>query len=275
MKDVHESGPDGYVEDIEPSGEPGGEPHIEIHRGGGIEIAHLAIPSSPNQSGDCTTIHHPGLDTAFCAVHDTMGKGAQAFPMAAAIKEEIDRLIAAGVVKPLAVKRRLNAWALRRGTLVAGTVFLWNAGHIEIAAAGTDPPIVVSEGRGLPLVVSGPIHGLTRNPVYQTATRRLHHRELLLVYSDGLSELGVESKTGVMIDMAGFAELLDPDLSLGANMMRCLEEISLWPRHDDISLLLARPLPVEHRSVRAAVRIPRLPLVLEPAWGQAVSHPTR
>jgi serine phosphatase RsbU (regulator of sigma subunit) len=122
---------------------------------------------------------------------DVAGKG----PPAALLSALLQGLFAAqatGVDGPALAVKRMNTALTRRGiesryaTLFAG--HLDPDGKLMVCNAGHNPPLLVSSKGVARLTEGGTVVGLFDSATYSEEERRMEHGDLLVIFSDGVSE---------------------------------------------------------------------------------------
>jgi len=139
---------------------------------------------------------HRAHDRLWFAIGDVAGKGLPAALVMAMIQEELEHRIAScarTACDPAVTMERLHAFLRpllprnRFATAVIGT--LRDDGTLTIVNAGHCPPLLVREdGRIAAIPSTGPVVGVLPNPQWQTSTLALAPGEMLLLYTDGVTE---------------------------------------------------------------------------------------
>jgi serine phosphatase RsbU (regulator of sigma subunit) len=142
----------------------------------------------------------PGGDTNADAcdvvVADVCGKGAEAAALTALIRHTVRAEIDHGL-GPAAVLERLNRAMLhasggrpgRFATVAHARLSRTPKGaEVRLASAGHPPPLLVRDGRATPVPVSGTLLGIYPDVTLTEVTFDLHHGEIMVLYTDGVTE---------------------------------------------------------------------------------------
>jgi serine phosphatase RsbU (regulator of sigma subunit) len=186
-----------------------------------------------------------GEDRWGISIGDVCGKGPDAAALTAFARYTIRAL---AVADPVGVLRQLNASALRHPPLgpeqlltVMFAILTREGGDVvlEIATAGHPPPFVRrSSGTVERLAVGGPLIGLLRSPDYTSERVVLEAGDLLVLYTDGLTDARAPAE---ILDDHDLAEILGRGSDLSGEELAAFLEASVTrgedPR-DDIALLL-------------------------------------
>lgn len=179
------------------------------------------------------------------AIGDVCGKGPDAASLTAFARYTIRAL---AVADPVDVLRRLNDSALRGPALIPEQLFtvLFAVASvcgeglaIEVASAGHPPPLVRrADGRVERVPVSGPLIGLTASPEFVRAQVVLRSGDLLLLYTDGLTDARAPDE---ILGDDELAAMLERTSRLSGDQLTEFLEASVTrgqdPR-DDIALLV-------------------------------------
>jgi serine phosphatase RsbU (regulator of sigma subunit) len=185
------------------------------------------------------------------AIGDVCGKGPEAAALTAFARYTLRAL---AVPDPAAMLNQLNDNALRQPPLVpeqlltvlfAVTSVRADEVVVEIATAGHPAPLLRrAAGSVERLTAAGPLIGLTPTPDYQAERVTLDAGDMLLLYTDGLTDARAPAE---VLDDRELAELLKRASGLsGEQLAECLEGSATRgedPR-DDIALLVIERLPV-------------------------------
>jgi serine phosphatase RsbU (regulator of sigma subunit) len=128
------------------------------------------------------------------AVGDVMGKGVPAALLAANLKASLRAQVQSGVVCPAELLSKVNQLFFdvnprgRFSSLFVG-IFRFDTGHIEFANAGHPRPFLVGQdGFVADLEGAGPALGLVEDAAYARFEVRLSVRDLLVFFSDGVTD---------------------------------------------------------------------------------------
>jgi sigma-B regulation protein RsbU (phosphoserine phosphatase) len=178
---------------------------------------------------------------------DVAGKG----PPAALLSALLQGLFAAqasGVDGPALAVSRMNTALTRRGiesryaTLFAG--HLDPDGKLMVCNAGHNPPLLVSSSGVARLTKGGTVVGLFDAAAYDEEERRMEHGDLLVIFSDGVSE--AMSATD---DEFGDDRLIDAVVAAGRDSAQAvvdnlLESLKAFthgaPQSDDVTVVVVR-----------------------------------
>lgn len=183
---------------------------------------------------------------------DVSGRGVEAAVLAGQIRQSL-RAFTLAEASTERVLHLLNRLLLERNdtrftTLVTGRARPAADGGLEVALAGGGhlPPLVLRRHGGVePVTLDGMLVGAVPDPVFDRARLRLAPGELLLLYSDGITE----ARGGTSGRELYGEERLSRDLATCAGMpAEAVAErlgllLSQWlagPEHDDIALLALR-----------------------------------
>jgi phosphoserine phosphatase RsbU/P len=180
---------------------------------------------------------------------DVAGKGSPA-ALLMALFLAMTRTLLDEELGPAALARRLNEQLMRhapRSRFITAFLAVCDprTGMVTYVNAGQNPPMLCSapgDVRWLP--PTGMALGLSRRATYEEVTLRLDTSDLLLAYSDGVTE--AESPSGEPFDEAGLASLAPELLTLGAGLVarRILDAVrSYTDEHrlaDDLTVLAIR-----------------------------------
>jgi serine phosphatase RsbU (regulator of sigma subunit) len=216
---------------------------------GRLEIAREFIPFR-EIGGDYYDFIELGPDRVAVAIGDVMGKGVPAALMAANLKASVRAQVQGGDVAPEEVTRRVNRlfWEVTPQGLFCSlffAVFDLERGVLEYCNAGHHYPFVVRrDGTILDLTEGGTVVGLAEESRYRRATLRLEAEDLVVLYSDGVTDHG--SADG---ELFGVERLKEAALRNRADTARIvlyslLGEIQGWsagtPAEDDTTLIVAK-----------------------------------
>lgn len=201
-------------------------------------------------AGDYYDVMVDGDQCAFC-VADVSGKGMPAALLMSNVQATVRALSAEGM-SPRRVVSNLNEMLferVRRGsfvTLFYGVLDI-STGELTYVNGGHNPPLVCSsEGEILHLQPTGPVAGVIREARYTEETIRIRPGDMLVVYSDGVTEY--ENAAG---EQFGDERLRD---AVRAGAARSAEELCLavfasmrrfggrMPFNDDVTLVALRSI---------------------------------
>ncbi len=157
----------------------------------GLDIAARYVPSF-QLSGDFYDFIKLGDDNMGFAIGDVAGKGIAASLLMAAVRASL-RAYAHDVYHLDEVIRRVNV-ALTRDTLDNEFATLWygvynpHTRRLTYCNAGHEPPLLLRDGKLIPLDVGGMIVGIDRTQPYENSVIDLKPGDLILLYTDGLPD---------------------------------------------------------------------------------------
>jgi sigma-B regulation protein RsbU (phosphoserine phosphatase) len=182
------------------------------------------------------------------ALGDVAGKGPPAALRAATVQANFAAQ-APVLLDPARTMAALNRALLRRAVEARfATMFfgiLAPDGQLAYCNAGQEPPVVVrATGTVDMLDVGGPVLGLLEFAAYETGTVALSPGDLVIVYSDGVTEArnaaGGEYERDRMIALASERHGLAPDRLL-ADLLASVGQFSgAEPQADDLTVLILR-----------------------------------
>jgi serine phosphatase RsbU (regulator of sigma subunit) len=129
-------------------------------------------------------------------VADVCGKGAAAAALTALIRHTVRAEIDHGLA-PVEVLERLNRAMLRASggrpgrfaTVAQARLTRTPTGvAVRLASAGHPPPLVVRDGRAVPVPAPGTLLGVYPDITLTEVTFDLHHGEIMVLYTDGVTE---------------------------------------------------------------------------------------
>jgi serine phosphatase RsbU (regulator of sigma subunit) len=138
----------------------------------------------------------PGRDGCGVVVADVCGKGAAAAALTALIRHTVRAEINHGL-GPAAVLEQLNRAMLRASgerpgrfaTVAQAQLTRTPSGAtVRLASAGHPPPLVVRDGRAEPVAAPGTLLGVYPDVTLTEVTFDLHHGEIMVLYTDGVTE---------------------------------------------------------------------------------------
>jgi len=172
------------------------------------------------------------------ALGDVAGKGLPAAIVMAMIQEELEHRItscASAECDPSRTAQRLHEFLgpllpkNRFATAVIG--WLDDDGTLTIVNAGHPPPLIVRrDGSIEEIASSGPILGVLPNPQWSSRTMHLERGDVLVLYSDGVTEAIVD---GEELGVGGLRALLAQSTSPS-------EVLESLATNDDVTLVIAQ-----------------------------------
>jgi serine phosphatase RsbU (regulator of sigma subunit) len=183
------------------------------------------------------------------AIGDVCGKGPDAAALTSRVRYTLRALAGRD---PAPALRHLNENVLRNPPLLPDqlvtVLFAVTSTQgedlvMEFATAGHPPPLILSgSGTVEQLPIAGPIMGLTDSPEYRTARVTLAPGDVVLLYTDGLTDARAPRR---ILDEAELSELLrrGTDLQGAALAEFLLTEVTAGeePRDDIALLVIERP----------------------------------
>jgi sigma-B regulation protein RsbU (phosphoserine phosphatase) len=195
---------------------------------------------------------HRTDDRLWFALGDVSGKGLPAALVMAIIQEELEQRItscARAGCDPATTMQRLHALLhpLLPGNRFATAVIGWlcDDGTLTLVNAGHCPPLLVRANGAIEEIDStGPAVGIIAASNWTSVTHRLRHDELLVLYSDGVSEAACEE--GIEFGAEGIANVLrgatrsHSARTVAANVLAAVDRHADGARDDDRTLLVIR-----------------------------------
>lgn len=216
---------------------------------GRLEIAREFIPYR-EIGGDYYDFIELAPDRVAVAIGDVMGKGVPAALMAANLKASVRAQVQGGDVAPEEVTRRVNRlfWDVTPQGLFCSlffAVFDLERGVFEYVNAGHHYPFLVRrDGTILDLAEGGTVVGLAEESRYRRGAARLEAEDLVVLYSDGVTDRG--NADG---ELFGVERLKEAALRNRADTARIvlyslLGDVQGWsagtPAEDDSTLIVAK-----------------------------------
>jgi phosphoserine phosphatase RsbU/P len=227
----------------------------EIYAATGIEAFGITRPAN-TVGGDLYDVIRRPDGRIVLALGDVAGKGSPAALLMALVVAMLRVLVDEGL-EPGELAARLNVQVSRHApgsrfvTLVAG-LYEPDSGRLTYVNAGQNPPILRrASGRIERLTEGGMALGMFDAATYTTGTLTLEPGDVLLLFSDGVTE--AENPSGVAFDDAGLELVVGQhwwqDLNtLGTSVLRAVEIHAAGTKiADDLTVLAVRrpvPLPV-------------------------------
>jgi sigma-B regulation protein RsbU (phosphoserine phosphatase) len=211
-------------------------------RAAGWEVAYRYEPMGPVGGDYCDLIRANG-DGFFFLLGDVSGKGVAASLLAAQLHGLFRTLVALDLPLETMVERanRIFCESVLAGhfaTLVCGHAS--SSGVLEFVNAGHPPPLLVSEGRATPLESGGHPLGMFCEGDWRAEQIRFSPRQLLLLYTDGLSEAAAPSSEEYGSSRAArvaAGKHADAEALIAA----CLADVAAFrasaPRTDDLTVM--------------------------------------
>jgi sigma-B regulation protein RsbU (phosphoserine phosphatase) len=223
----------------------------DAFRAEGIETFGLTRPAN-TVGGDFYEISQMPDGRVIVAVGDVAGKGSPAALLMALLLAIMRTLLDEGL-EPAPLVERLNLQIARhspssRFITLFFAVIDPASGNVEYVNAGHLPPIVRRrDGTFARLAQGGIALGLSKKSKYATSNDHLEPGDLIVLYSDGITE--AESESGVAFDEAGIERVLAlrpdataPDLS--RDIFAAVEmHVGDQRLADDLTVVVARRLP--------------------------------
>jgi sigma-B regulation protein RsbU (phosphoserine phosphatase) len=156
----------------------------------GWEIRYEYVPAGPVSGDYCDVIPSPG-GGPLVLFGDVSGKGVAASLLMSGL-HAIFRSLAPDDAPLAELAARANrifcesTTAASYATLVCGRAH--DDGRVELLTAGHWPPLVLRGGSVEPLAIEGPAFGLSPTATFAPATIALDREDLVLLYTDGLTE---------------------------------------------------------------------------------------
>jgi len=212
----------------------------------------LAAASVPCRTvgGDFFDYLELGNGTFAFALGDVAGKGAPAALQAAAVQTNFAALAPVGDT-PSDIMARINAALLRRAVDARfATMFLGLLaadGWLRYSNAGHEPPVVLRrDGHLVPLTSGGPVLGLLSDARYEGDAVQLETGDLVVVFSDGVTEardaVGEEYGRDRAIAAVHRCHGMKPDIVIDTAMAGMRSFVGVAAQGDDVTMLILRYL---------------------------------
>jgi len=213
-----------------------------------LEIDGACLPAR-GVGGDYYDYFALDADRVGIAIADVAGKGIAAALLMSCVQAAL-RSQLEGEAKPLTeIVATINHLLQRSTNDNAYATFFYaqfdgQTRQLTYVNAGHNPPLLVRAAAASELTVGGPVIGLLSEPLYQQGTIRVERGDLLIAYTDGITEAmnaaGEEFGEGRLRALVTASRHLSVRL-LAEEVIGSLRE---WqgdgPQHDDITLLVAR-----------------------------------
>jgi phosphoserine phosphatase RsbU/P len=212
----------------------------------GLEFAAVCVPAR-GISGDYYDVMQLGNGRVVFAIADISGKGISAAILMSGV-QAVSRTLAEAGLPPSDVCSKLNLYLYRitdRSRFATLFYCEWNPSErrLSYVNAGHPVPIVLGLNANRALVEGGPALGIFSEATYEAGNVVLQAGDLLVFYSDGITEAGVlnEHEFGE----SRLAEMIATDCrkSLSEIQGRVLDAARKWSggeQEDDMTLLLVR-----------------------------------
>ena len=211
------------------------------------ELAATSIPSRVVGGDFYDYLELPDGRFAF-ALGDVAGKGAAAALQAAAVQTNFAALAPVGQT-PADTVHRINRALLRRAVDARfATMFyglLAPGGLLQYSNAGQDPPFVVRRRDPILLLDrGGPVVGVLHGAAYEDGEIQLEAGDLVVVYSDGVTEATDErgeefGRDRILAAIRG-CHGARPDAALDALVAAMRQFAGTAPQFDDVTVLVVR-----------------------------------
>jgi phosphoserine phosphatase RsbU/P len=212
----------------------------------GLEFASVCVPAR-GISGDYYDVMQLADGRVVFAIADISGKGISAAILMSSLQAVMRTLTEAGL-SPGEVCSRLNLYLHRVTDESRFATFFyaeWRPAerHLTYLNAGHPVPILIGSGSGRKLIEGGPPLGLFPGLQYQVGNVALRPGDLIVLYSDGITEAGVQKEKE--FGEGRLAEILAADWRkpLAEIRQSVLEAARKWSdgdQEDDMTLLLVR-----------------------------------
>jgi phosphoserine phosphatase RsbU/P len=223
---------------------------------GGLEFTAVCIPAR-GISGDYYDIHELDDGRLMIVIADISGKGISAAILMANLQALV-RVIAHSDLTPSMVCSRLNyhlseVTDFSRFATLFYAEWLPSERLLRYVNAGHNPPLLVNDNRCLRLETGGIPLGIFQESDYETGEATLTPGDLLVLYSDGITEAG--QSTGKEFGEERLRTLVQAgrDRPLPELQSVILDEVRRWTEtepDDDITLLMARVRPGPQRATK-------------------------
>ena len=216
----------------------------------GWEIAALYRPAGAEDRIDVGGDFYEIFDTDdgwFALIGDVTGKGVHAAALTAVIRQGA-RFASRREPQPAAILRRLNEFLRQRpgDSLCTALCAQLCDGHAVLSSAGHPPAMIVAAGGQIrEAAATGPLLGAFTNTEWPEQTVPVAADELLLLYTDGVTETaGASERFG----SSRLQSLLREHAGVGprellARLDAAIEAFSSRSGRDDIAALAIRPRP--------------------------------
>jgi serine phosphatase RsbU (regulator of sigma subunit) len=221
-----------------------------------LEMAREFIPFR-EIGGDYYDFIELGPERLAVAIGDVMGKGVPAALMAANLKASVRAQVQGGDTAPEDLTRRVNRlfWDVTPQGLFCSlffAVFDLERGVLEYVNAGHHYPFLVRrDGTILDLVEGGTVVGLAEDSRYRRGETRLEPDDLVVLYSDGVTDRGNAGGELFGVERLKEAALRNRAAPARIVLYSLLGDVQGWsagtPADDDATLIVAKhagvPIP--------------------------------
>jgi sigma-B regulation protein RsbU (phosphoserine phosphatase) len=214
--------------------------------GGGLEFSAVCIPAS-GVSGDYYDVFELPDGRLVMAIADISGKGISAAILMANLQALL-RVVAGTCPTPGAVCKKLNTHLHQVTDAFWFATFFYAEWHpaerrLSYANAGHNTPVLAGSAASLSLNHGGIPLGILPEYEYETGEVTLSPGDLVVLYSDGITEAG--ARDGNEFGEERLLNLIELNRykPLGEVQERILREVHAWTGdevEDDITLVLAR-----------------------------------
>jgi sigma-B regulation protein RsbU (phosphoserine phosphatase) len=218
----------------------------QFPEGEGLEFAAVCVPAR-GISGDYYDVLRLPDGRLVFTIADVSGKGISAAILMSNVHAVL-RVLTASSYSPREVCSKLNrhfyqvAADSRFATLFYGE---WNPAdrRLSFINAGHNAPLLIGAGRRQRLEAGGPPLGIFPDTDYQVGSLGLEPGDLLVLYSDGITEAGIDRGEAFGESRLEALVVGQREKSLGEIQHQVLAAARAWSRgetEDDMTLLLVR-----------------------------------
>jgi serine phosphatase RsbU (regulator of sigma subunit) len=215
---------------------------------GGVEICGVTRPAN-TVGGDFYDVLPRPDGRVIIALGDVAGKGSPAALLMALLLAVLRTLVDEDL-PPQELVERLNAQICRhtpasRFITLFYAVYSPATGALAYVNAGQNPPLIRRlDGHYEPLGSTGVALGMFEHSRFEAATASLAPGELLVLYSDGITE--AEDPQGEPLEQPGLERVIErnagePPSEIGRRVLKAVEAHTNATRfHDDLTILVLR-----------------------------------
>ena len=215
----------------------------------GIDLAGGCRPAL-GVGGDYYDMFKTGEDCLALALGDVSGKGISAALLMASLRASLRSIADEGCDHLARIVTRLNrqvheASAASRYATFFFAVYQPRLGELRYVNAGHNPPFVLRDGcEAIPLEAGGMVVGLLKETTYTEGVVQLQAGDLLLTYTDGISEAMTEQdeewgEKRMLAAAVGARGL--PAKQILQNIMESADQFTGGaPQHDDMTLMVLK-----------------------------------